>query len=621
MAKLSIVRRGWYLAAALLLLSCRPQPPECGPASNADTPAAPQQPTGKYGEVDGVDMIGGDGVRAFALSGETSRVELSHIAVEGQPFDEAVRAEIKEQSTNPWDVQISTKNAAPVERGDVLLATFYFRTEHSRDESGEGKTEFVFELARDPWTKSVSYPVRASRDWKQLHVPFVAKESYAPGEAQMIFRMGYPPQTIDIGGVTVENFGKQLALADLPVTKLTYRGREPDAAWRQAAAERIDKYRKAELTVTVRDAKGKPVPDADVHAALTRHEFEFGTCVAAARIVSQSDEKYRQVTREMFNTATIENNLKWVPLAGDWGGAFTLDRAQKAVDWLRAQGFRVRGHVLVWPGWHNLPKSLKAKEKQPEQLRAEVEKHIRELATAMRGKLTYWDVMNEPFDNHDLMDILGRDVMVDWFKIARKADPAPTLFINDYAILSGGGGSTPHRDHYEETIRFLIDQGAPLQGIGLQGHFGTSLTAPEDLWALLERYAKFQKILHVTEYDIVVDDEQLAADYTRDFYTIAFSHPAVKNITMWGFWDTAHWKQSATLYRANWTLKPSGEVYRKLVQETWHTDATGKTDAQGAYRARGFLGSYRITVKVGAQQQTVTGKVESGGSQVTVTVK
>jgi hypothetical protein len=41
----------------------------------------------------------------------------------------------------------------------------------------------VFELAKDPWTKSVSYPIRASRQWKQVFVPFVSAEDYAANEA------------------------------------------------------------------------------------------------------------------------------------------------------------------------------------------------------------------------------------------------------------------------------------------------------------------------------------------------------------------------------------------------------------------------------------------------------
>ena len=34
----------------------------------------------------------------------------------------------------------------------------------------------------------------------------------------------------------------------------------------------------------------------------------------------------------------------------------------------------------------------------------------------------------------------------------------------------------------------------------MQGHFGNSLTAPNDLMALLDRYAKFQKEIAVTEF-------------------------------------------------------------------------------------------------------------------------
>jgi GH35 family endo-1,4-beta-xylanase len=64
--------------------------------------------------------------------------------------------------------------------------------------------------------------------------------------------------------------------------------------------------------------------------------------------------------------------------------------------------------------------------------------HVLEEAGAMRGKLAEWDVINEPYSNHDFMDILGKQVMDDWFKAAREADPEATFFINDYDSLWGG---------------------------------------------------------------------------------------------------------------------------------------------------------------------------------------
>jgi GH35 family endo-1,4-beta-xylanase len=607
-SRLSIGRLCCLLSLPLLLAaaSCAQQ------SAPAPEPAAPRaarpEPTGRYGEVPGTNLLPASGVRAFQIGGKAERVALSYVDVSGQPFKEALRAEIKERSGNTWDVQVQARVEQAVAAGDVLLATFYLRTESTRAESTEGQTEFVMELARDPWTKSVSHPVRAGREWKQIHVRFKAAQSYAPGEAQLIFRLGYEPQLIEIGGVTVENFGTKLSLSALPTTKITYPGMEPDAPWRAGAAERIEKLRKGELAVTVKDRTGKPVPGAEVSIEMKRSSFGFGSAVVAQALVQPAPNnlKYGQLVPELFNMAVFENNLKWQPLAGEWGAGWTLDVAKQGAAWLEERGLETRGHVLVWPSFRNLPRSVKALEKDPGKLRAAVKQHVKELATAMRGTLVHWDVMNEPFDNHDLMDLLGRDVMVEWYEEARAADPTAKLFINDYAILSGGGGTTSHRDHYEETIRFLLDKGAPLDGIGMQGHFGAALTSPDDLFAILDRYAKFGKQIWVTEFDLDIEDEELAGKYLRDFYTTLFSHPAVGGILMWGFWDGAHWKRNAPLYREDWSLKPAGQVYRELVLRDWRTDVSGKTDPDGSFRTRAFLGRYDIRIANGGQSKTRT---------------
>jgi GH35 family endo-1,4-beta-xylanase len=557
---------------------------------------------------------------AFVPLGDASKLRVEKHAVSDQPFHEALRIDVSEASANPWDLQLQTKTERAVEKGDVLLATFFVRTEWSREESGEGQTEFVFELGREPWTKSASFVVRAGREWKKVFVPFIAAESYAAGEAHINFRVGFAAQKLDIAAVTVENFGKRLTLGDLPKMKISYPGMAPDAPWRSAAAERIEKLRKAPLRIIVKKA-GQPLANAEVRVRTTRPAFELGTCVPAAIVTQPGNETFKQVTRELFTIATLENDLKWQPLAGDWGPGFSVERAKAGVGWLRQQGLDVRGHVLVWPGWRNLPKSLHAYEKDPVRLRAEVKKHIAELVTAMRGTLAHWDVVNEPFDNHDLLDILGPEVMVDWFKEARAHDPAAKLFINDYAILSGGGGTTPHRDAYEKTIHLLVDHQAPFDGIGMQGHFGTSLTGPEDLLKILDRFAQFGKRIFVTEYDIVIDDEAVAADYTRDFYTTLFSHPAVGGIIMWGFWDGSHWKHNAPLYRNDFSLKPAGEVVRDFALKTSRTNESGKTDARGAFTTRAFLGEYEVAVSAAGSRKVTKAKLESGGSDVVVTLE
>ncbi|MET0412617.1 MAG: endo-1,4-beta-xylanase [Polyangiaceae bacterium] len=588
------------------------------PSASAPTTAAPSQATGNYGKVAGEDVLKGEGIRAFAVMGQTQKAESSFVDVTGQPFKEALRAKVKEKSTNTWDVQLAAKTKADIQSGDVLLLTFYFRTEWVPQESGEAETEFNFELGKEPWTKSVTYSTRAASSWKQVYVPFVSKANYKAGDAQLTFRLGYPPQTVDFAGATLENFGKQLALADLPKTKNTYAGIEPDAPWRAAADARIDKLRKGDLRVVVTDAKGKPVKNASVHAKLSKHAFYFGTAAPATTLLQSGNDKFKELFVELFNMGTLENDLKWEPLAGDWGTGFTLARANQGLDWMLERGIAPRGHVLVWPGWNELPAYMAKHKNDKDKLRSEVEKHIREVVGAVKGKVVAWDVVNEPFTNHDLLDILGYEVMVDWFKIAREVDPKPKLYINDFAILSGGGGTTAHRDHYEKMIQLLVDNKAPFDGIGMQGHFGTSLTSPDDLFKLLDRYGKFKKGISVTEYDVVIDDEELAGNYTRDFYTTLFSHPAVEALIMWGFQDSMHWKGNSAMYRKDWSIKPTGQAYRDLVLGKWRTDETGQTDKKGTYKTRGFAGTYEIEVKVGDQTKTVQVTLPTSGARVDV---
>ena len=94
----------------------------------------------------------------------------------------------------------------------------------------------------------------------------------------------------------------------------------------------------------------------------------------------------------------------------------------------------------------------------------------------------------------------------------------------------------------------------------------------------------------------------------RDFMTVVFSHPAVTNIVMWGFWEGRHWRPDAALYRLDWSIKPIGEVWNELVFEEWWTRMQGRTDAAGRFTARGFRGAYQVTVQSGntALQRHVT---------------
>lgn len=167
---------------------------------------------------EGVDVLNKQGIVAFQVQGEAEKVNVQTVSVEGQPFDQAMQAEVKEESASEWTVQVQAKTATPVTKGDVMLATFYARVVKEQ-ESGGGETQFVFEQASQPYTKSVTYSVRLTPEWRKIQVRFVANDNYAPGEAQAIFRLGYEPETFQVGGVTLENFQDKVSIARLPTTE------------------------------------------------------------------------------------------------------------------------------------------------------------------------------------------------------------------------------------------------------------------------------------------------------------------------------------------------------------------------------------------------------------------
>jgi GH35 family endo-1,4-beta-xylanase len=251
-------------------------------------------------------------------------------------------------------------------------------------------------------------------------------------------------------------------------------------------------------------------------------------------------------------------------------------------------------------------------------LRNRVLEHIEDVAGAVAGRLVDWDVINENYWNHDLMDILGNHVMVDWFEKAHEVDPHAKLYLNDNNIISAGALDETHREFYIETAQYLLDQGAPLHGLGTQCHFGSNPTPPERIWAVLDELDDLGLEIQATEFDIDSDDPEYQVNYTRDFMTAYFAHPSTVGILMWGFWEGKHWRPKAALWDRDWNLRPHGRTWIDLVTETWWTDETLATDTAGQASLRGFLGAYTIAVRLDERTLTAEFHHRPGGTTVEV---
>ena len=517
------------------------------------------------------------------------------VDVTEMPFEKAVEVETITMPENTWGIQLSIETLTSIKKNDVFLAIFYAKGIQSSRETGEVFSELIFETNASPWTKSVSYPIIVIGEWKMFLVPFISAMDYAPRGATVKFRLGYNPQIIQIGGLELLNYKDKVNIDDLPRTKITYEGMDPNAPWRAEAAQLIDTHRKDNIEITVTDENGTPINAATVHVKMQRHAYKFGSAVDATYIMGTSadNDKYNEIIETYFNRVVMENDLKWPVWEIESRRNTTLD----ALDYLCDLDIEIRGHTLVWPSWQHLPDDLEANKNDPTYLRNRVKNHIEEEVSQVAGMIVNWDVINEPYWNHDLMDILGDEVMVEWFQIAYTNDPAAKPYLNDNNIISGGGLDEKHQEHFYYTVQYLLDNGAPLQGLGTQCHFGENVTPPRRIWEILDKLATYGLEIQATEFDIATNDKELQANYTRDFMTAYFAHPATVGILMWGFWAGKHWRPEAALWDREWNLRPHGEVWVELVTQTWWTDETLTTDASGTATVRAFLGDYIVDLQ------------------------
>jgi GH35 family endo-1,4-beta-xylanase len=540
---------------------------------------------------------------------DKSIASLQWVDVEHPAFTQAAQLTSKKAMRFSYNIQYHIDIDKPVAKGDVLVLSGYVRLIDTKAESGEGLVQIQFQRNTAPYDKPLLTRLPLTKEWQAINIPFISTDSYEAGKTNFCLCIGDYVQTIQAGGFTLKNMGKSVDINTLPNTDKdrlgNYDGRAADAPWRKVAAQNIERLRKGDLAITITDTSGKPIPNATVDVQMTRHAFRFGTAVHSSIFdpnakfwTEHPQDKARmlQTVKDNFNFVTHETNFKWPT----WIQPARRKAADQLVDWLMTNHIGLRGHVMVWPGWshsqyRHTPDHIVELAKDPanrDKVAQLVLDHITEIGTTYGDKVTTWDVINEPTLHHDLTDYLGGDrVFIDWFKAARKAAPNARLVLNETT-----GGTVISDRYYYKTIKMLVDAKAPIDAVGFQSHFGqTAAGIPEQL-ALFDKYAALGLKVDITEFDLDGFDAQYQADYTRDFMTACFGHPAVDTFIVWGIWSEKHWKPSRAMYDKNWNLKPNGKAWMDLVKKQWWTTTSGKTNTQGQYQFRGFKGDYQITV-------------------------
>ena len=535
------------------------------------------------------------------------------IKISGQPFTQALRLTTPTdpaadpRHTGEYALRVRMTLTAPIHEGDAVLARMWLR-------SGDGQPAQTRLVIEDPTThvQSLSAALLATDAWRQIELPFHVLADGQAGTVEAQLWLGRPGQTIEVAGLTLINHGVTTLRALVP--QMTYDGRAADAPWRVAAAKRISEHRSSRLSVRVEDAQGQAIPGATIQVLMRDPALRFGTAVIAERLLGTDpdDARYRDELRRRFSLAVPENALKWPERERD------PTQSERATTWLTENGLPVRGHTLVWLTRENLPADLRAQAEDPTVITERLDRHLRTTLETFRGRLSAWDVVNDPYSADLLLRGDGRDQLQPWFATAQTIDPTTPRFLNLYGVLDHGGADLRRQEFYERLISDLLAAKVPLDGLGLQCHQDRHLTSPERLNALIERFARFGLPIHITEFEVDLDDNALQADYTRDALTVFASQPSVCAVLAWGFWAGDHHRPQAAMLRPDWSLKPNGQVWDDLVLGAWSGNAHGVSDAQGQRVLTSVRGGLDLTIT--HQGRTLQQQITATSSAMVVRV-
>ncbi len=524
-----------------------------------------------------------------------------------------------------WRIQAQLNNTVAVSAGDVLRYEFAIRS------TAGANPQAVLALQETVnFSTLFSQNINLTSNWQTFSIDVPINLPFDANGLSTVFNVGQTLQTVQIADFTWTRVGAGVTIDDLPsqAPSTTYGGRAGDSNWRSSADERIESDRKSTATVNVVDVNGVALEGAVVSLRQNEHAFKFGSAISAfnnrlSSTPTATAQQYQDEINRLFNTVVVENAHKWPRFIED------RDRGLEATDFAVDNDLFLRGHNIIWPSRRNMPDSVwneydsrvasNGITAANNWLRSTINARFDDVLTTFDGQITEWDVVNEPFDNNDAINILGDQILVDWFQRVRDFDSDIKLTLNDYNIYTGNGGDVAHRANFEYWLGLLNNAGL-LDVIGVQSHFSSNdLTDIDVLEGLITTYDnQFGQSQAITEFDVSTMDEQLQADYLRDYMTQSFSQSGVSEFLHWGFWEGAHFQPEAALYRLDFSAKPNGQAYEDLVFGNWWSDVRGTT-ANGSFSADVFQGEYDVVVQYAGQTYNAVMTVDdSGGSAVSL---
>ncbi|WP_410571180.1 endo-1,4-beta-xylanase [Amycolatopsis sp. cmx-4-61] len=278
----------------------------------------------------------------------------------------------------------------------------------------------------------------------------------------------------------------------------------------------------------------------------------FAAAVANSHL---GESAYTATLDREFTGVTPENEMKWDATEPS-RGSFRFTGGDAIVSHAQSHGQKVRGHTLVWhaqlPGWVSGIGS-------GSDLLAAMRNHINGVAGHYRGKIAYWDVVNEAFNEDGtrrasvFQQRIGNSYLEEAFRAARAADGSAKLCYNDYNTDNENAKS----NGVYAMVRDFKARGVPIDCVGFQAHLsaGQNLST---LQANLQRFAALGVDVNITELDVGGSGSAQASTFGQ-VVRACLAVSRCTSITTWGVTDKYSWRSGSTplLFDGNYAKKPA----------------------------------------------------------------
>src|SRR5689334_3302367 len=190
-------------------------------------------------------------------------------------------------------------------------------------------------------------------------------------------------------------------------------------------------------------------------------------------------------------------------------------------------------------------------------LRSAMINHIQKVMAHYQGKLAYWDVVNEAFNEdgsrrQSNLQGTGNDWIEVAFRTARSADPSTKLCYNDYNIENWNAAKT---QGVYNMVRDFKSRGVPIDCVGFQSHFNSGDPYKSNFRTTLQNFAALGVDVALTELDVQGASATTYANITNDCLAVS----RCVGMTTWGVRDSDSWRSGDTplLFDGNGNKKPA----------------------------------------------------------------